>query len=70
MKLLDYALLIATLVLIALLLYATLSGDIDTWVLITRLGDEEFYLIAAVATYYLIGGWASGFTVVSSIVLS
>jgi len=41
--------------LIALLLYTTLSGDIDTWVLITRLGDEEFYLIAAVATYYLIG---------------
>jgi membrane-associated phospholipid phosphatase len=70
LKLLDYALLIATLVLIALLLYATLSGDIDTWVLITRLGDEELYLIAAVAAYYLIGDWASGLTVVSSIVLS
>jgi membrane-associated phospholipid phosphatase len=70
LKLLDYALFIATLVLIVFLLYATLSGDVDTWVLITRLGDEEFYLIASVVAYYLIGGWVSGFIVVSSIVLS
>lgn len=70
MKLLDLLLCLVIVAVASILFTAILTWSVDLWVLLTRLGDEEFYLVAGVFAYFLLGDPVSGFALVSSVVLS
>ena len=59
-----------SLLVLVLLLAALFTGSVDYWVYLTKLGEEEFYLIMGVFVYFFTGDFLSGLLVLSSIVLS
>jgi len=69
-KPLDLLICLVIVAVASILFTAILTWSVDLWVLLTRLGDEEFYLVAGVFTYFLLGDPVSGFALVSSVVLS
>lgn len=55
---------------LVLLFTALFTGSVDYWVYLTKLGEEEFYLVMGVFVYFFTGDFLSGLLVLSSIVLS
>lgn len=57
--------------LLLLVLVAVVVNDVELWKTITRLGDEEFYVVAAVLAYYaLLPDWSSGLALVLAVLAS
>lgn len=63
--------LLAILMILVLILIASLAiNSVDLWIAWTRLGDEEFYIVAAVVLYFLLPQVQQGFVLVLAVLLS
>jgi len=54
----------------ALLIASFMTNDVDLWILWSRLGDEEFYIIVAVVLYYFLPRLQQGLTLITAVLLS
>lgn len=63
--------LLAILITLALMMIASLViNTVDIWILWTRLGDEEFYIVVAIVLYFLLPRVQQGLVLVLSVLLS
>lgn len=70
MDIVDYAIVVFTVFLLGLFMYTVFYWDIDAWILITRLGDSEFYLIASVLVFFLVGSPVDAMALIASVLLA
>lgn len=70
MDFVDYVLVVFSVLLLGLFVYAVFYWDIDAWILITRLGDSEFYLITGVFVFFLIGSPVEAVALIVSVLLA
>lgn len=70
LKKVDYGFALLSMVVLGVLLVAVATGSVDLWVLLTRMGDEEFYLVFAVLAYYLAPSPVLGLSIVLAVVIS
>jgi hypothetical protein len=56
--------------LVALLIASFMTNDVDLWILWSRLGDEEFYIIVAVVLYHFLPRLQQGLTLITAVLLS
>lgn len=69
-KALELCTYIASIAVIILAAAALVTGSARIWGYITRLGDEEFYLVMGVLAYYLAPNYALGLGLLLSVLLS
>jgi len=61
---------IVLLLLAALLIASFMTNDVDLWILWSRLGDEEFYIVVAVVLYHFLPRLQQGLTLITAVLLS
>ncbi|MEM2170536.1 MAG: phosphatase PAP2 family protein [Desulfurococcaceae archaeon] len=67
---LDVVLAVLAALVSALTAVATLTGDVALWACLTRLGDEELYLVLVILAYYLAPSTVTGFSILIAVLLS
>lgn len=61
---------VVLLLLAALLIASLITNDVDLWIVWSRLGDEEFYMVVAVVLYYFLPQLRLGLTLITAVLLS
>ncbi|MEM0001336.1 MAG: phosphatase PAP2 family protein [Desulfurococcaceae archaeon] len=70
MSKLDVLIIAAALVIAFIIALAFSTGEAGYWVLLTRLGNEEIYLVLGVLVYYFAGDFTTSVSVLTSVLVS